>query len=91
MAGKEPGNRGNLKDQLAADVGEIQRLALERAAQKKADDADQGSLSASLSLPRNTPIHIYAVITDARGAMTQITTTALTIVEEEPVGGWLLH
>lgn len=40
MAGEDPGSMGDLEDQLAADVREMQRLALERAAQKRADGAD---------------------------------------------------
>jgi len=39
-AADEPGSMGDLEDGLAEGVREMQRLALERAAQKKADGAD---------------------------------------------------
>lgn len=46
-------------------------------------DAATGAHSTSAFLPRHVPLHIFAVITDEKGAMTQVTSGPVLITDEE--------
>ncbi|MCC5877414.1 MAG: hypothetical protein JJU11_14435, partial [Candidatus Sumerlaeia bacterium] len=56
-------------------------------------DAETGTLTTTAALPPDIPIHIYAVIIDEKGAMTQVTSdpVVITDIQESTLNGWFMH